>query len=355
MKIDRLEEAWKRDVDHVLSEPLPWQDLAGQRILVSGAGGFLGGYVARTLLWLNHTGRLSAPITVVAACRNSNIAAKRFERWRDDPHFELLEWDLNSIAVPPVGDVNTIVHAASQASPVYYDTDPVGTMLPNTVGTAALLEVLRHSTNPKAFLFVSSSEVYGSVKAASGLRETDCGTSDPATVRACYSEAKRLGETCCVAYHHQYGLQTYIVRPFHTYGPGVRPDDGRVFADFAFSVMRNESIRMNSTGDAVRAFCYASDAISGFMTVLLKGKCATPYNVANPSAAMSISQLAEMLVGLYPEKSLRVQRNDPNDSTPYVASTFNRLVPDTGRLEALGWSPKIAPKEGFTRMIEASR
>jgi dTDP-glucose 4,6-dehydratase len=101
-------------------------------------------------------------------------------------------------------------------------------------------------------------------------------------------------------------MPTYIVRPFHTYGPGLQENDGRVFADFVFDIVRGQDIKMKSDGSARRAFCYVTDAIIGFFTVLLKGEIATPYNVANPAAELSVRNLADLLVSLFPEKCLRV-------------------------------------------------
>jgi dTDP-glucose 4,6-dehydratase len=174
-------------------------------------------------------------------------------------------------------------------------------------------------------------------------------------VRACYAESKRMGETMCVAWHQQYGIPAHIVRPFHTYGPGLTQNDGRVFADFAFNVVRGENIVMNSDGSARRAFCYASDAAAGFFAALLKGAPGQPYNVANPAGELSVMALAELLVGLFPEKGLQVERRVPADAKSYLQSTYNRLVPDVSRLEALGWKPEIDPARGFRRMIEAYR
>jgi dTDP-glucose 4,6-dehydratase len=269
------------------------------------------------------------------------------------PDFSCLQWDLNTLGVPEVGDVDYIIHAASQASPRFYGEDPVGTLLPNTVGTAALLEVLRRAKDPKGFLFVSSSEVYGSVVANATLDESSYGRVDPATVRACYAESKRMGETMCLAWNKQYEIPTHIVRPFHTYGPGLQANDGRVFADFVFNVLRNEDIVLNSDGSARRAFCYASDAVAGFLTVLLKGTPTLPYNVANATAELSVMELAEMLVALYPERGLKVSLRVPHQDSGYIASTFSRLIPDVSRLNSLGWEAKIDPESGFKRMIEA--
>ena len=349
-----MRETWAQDIAAVAARELPWQQLSGQRVLVTGAGGFLGGYLARTLAALHGLGKVERPVQVVAMVRDATRARERFADFADRADFELLEWDLNRIAVPDIRGCNYVLHAASQASPRFYATDPIGTAMPNAVGTAALLQALQQSPDPRGLMYVSSSEVYGAVPGDVSLPETHYGTLDPATVRACYAESKRIGETLCVAWHQQHRIPTFIVRPFHTYGPGLQADDGRVFADFVFNVVRGENIVMMSDGSARRAFCYASDAIAGFFSVLLKGTPALPYNVANPAGELSVMELAELMVGLYPEKRLVVERRAASNAN-YLASTFSRLVPDVGRLESLGWRAEVSPAQGFRRMIEAYR
>lgn len=341
------------DIGAIVGRSLDWGRLSNCRVVVTGGGGFIGSYLVRTLLQLHSLGKVARPVRVVAVVRDLDRARERFADVPDNGCLELLRWDLNTIAVPDLGDVDYILHAASQASPRHYGTDPVGTLVPNTVGTLALLEALRRAPSPRGLLFVSSSEVYGSVTTDNPLDELSYGMVDPASVRACYAESKRLGETACVAWHHQYKLPTYIVRPFHTYGPGLIAEDGRVFADFAFSVVRHQNIVMNSDGSARRAFCYVSDAIAGFFTVLLSGNAAQPYNVANPEGELSVMELADLVVGLFPERHLQVERRFTKQEARYMPSTYSRLVPDVARLRDLGWQAEVSPREGFKRMIEA--
>ncbi|WP_416545695.1 NAD-dependent epimerase/dehydratase family protein [Limnohabitans sp. DCL3] len=353
MSSSELQRVWVEDTAAVLTRELPWQKLSGLTIAVTGAGGFLGGYLVRVLLGLHGAGLVECPVRVLALVRDVERGRERLGVFADSPNLELRTWNLNDIAVPDLGNCHYVLHAASQASPRFYGTDPVGTLMPNAVGTASLLQALQRCPDPRGLLFVSSSEVYGQVGGDRTLAETDYGHIDPASVRACYAESKRLGETLCVAWYQQYGLPTYIVRPFHTYGPGLLADDGRVFADFTYNVIRGENIVMMSDGSARRAFCYASDAIAGFFTVLLSGQPATPYNVANPAGELSVMELAELLVSLYPDKGLQVERRLPPEDRNYLSSTFSRLIPDVQRLSGLGWSARVTPQQGFRRMIEA--
>lgn len=343
----------EEDIELILGRNLPWERLSGAQVVVTGAAGFLGGYLTRTLLKLHMIGKVSRPIRVIAIVRDRRRAYSLYSDLLSSPYFELFDWDFNNLAVPELGSVQFILHAASQASPKFYGRDPVGTILPNTVGTAALLEVLRRSPDPQGFLFISSGEVYGGLAGEAALSETDYGIVDPTGYRACYAESKRMGEAMCVAWLHQYAIPAYIVRPFHTYGPGLKVDDGRVFADFVFNIVRSEDIAMESDGMARRAFCYVTDAIAGFFTVLLKGKAGVPYNVSNPSGEMSVVELGELLCNIFPEKQLKLKRSYKQSRPGYIESACNRLVPDVSRLEALGWKADISPAKGFKRMIEA--
>jgi dTDP-glucose 4,6-dehydratase len=340
------------DIAEIQGSDLPWRALSGCRVAVTGASGFIGSYFARTLLELHPAGLVNAPVEVLAVVRNQRHGEAVFADQWDNENFHLVEWDLRTLGVPELGDVHYVLHAASQASPIYYERDPVGTMLPNTIGTAALLEALRRSHNPRGLLFVSSGEVNGAVESEL-IGESDYGVLDPTTLRACYSEGKRAAETLCVAWTHQHDLPTYIARLGHTYGPGLSAEDGRVFADFAYNVARGENIVMKSDGSARRGYCYVSDAVAGLFTVLLKGAAATPYNISNPrTGELSVLELAELLTAMYPEKHLSVDRTAREDEH-YLPSPYSRIVLDTAELERLGWQPHIEPGVGFRRMIDA--
>jgi nucleoside-diphosphate-sugar epimerase len=289
-----------------------------------------------------------ANIKVIGVVRNLKNAKKRFGNHIHRNDFLLINHDINS-ELKINNNIDFIIHAASQASPKYYGIDPVGTFAANTIGTYNLLN-LAIKKQIKKFLYFSSSEVYGSVYNQESISENDFGIIDPTNVRSCYSESKRMGETMCISFAHQFNLPVSIVRPFHTYGPGLSLDDGRVFADFVSNIVRNENIIMNSDGNAIRSFCYLADATKGFFTVLLKGENATAYNVGNPSGETSIKDLAQLLVGLFPERNLQVEINLQKGEN-YIKSTFNKLSPEIEKIKLLGWKPTTSISEGFKRTI----
>lgn len=335
------------DIRNVLDTDLPWDRFAGKNVLVTGAAGFLPAYFVETLLALKDRG--SAPKGVVGLVRNRGKAEARFKHHRAREDFTLVESDLSG-PLPESGAFDYVIHAASQASPRYYLTDPVGTLTPNVIGTYNLLEKARRD-GTEGFLFLSSGEVYGQPTGPGLIAETDYGHMEPASVRSCYGESKRMGETMCVSAHHQYSVPTYIGRPFHTYGPGLAADDGRVFADFVADIVAGRNLTIKGDGTARRAFCYASDAIIGLFTIMLKGQPARPYNVGNDTACVSIRELAEILVDAFPERALEVILDSSKASATYAKSPIASNCPNVSALRRLGWKPRVDIAEGFRRTV----
>ena len=336
------------DVVRILDADLPWGDLDGKVILISGANGFLATYLIEAMLGMRAALGVG-PARMIGIVRTRANAEARFAHHagRDDLLFIEASVEDN-FAVD--GPVDFIVHAASPASSRFYLTDPVGVMKANLDGTRNLLDLARCKNS--RFLFVSSGEVYGQTERVP-TGEADYGFLEPATVRSCYGESKRAGETMCVCWGHQYGLQVSIVRPFHTYGPGLALDDGRVFADFVADIVAGRDIVVRGDGLATRAFCYVTDAIAGFLTILLKGETATPYNIGNQDAEISMKDLAETLVGLFPAKGLKVAFDTSERTSAYAVSPIARNAPDITRARKLGWSPTTTIPEGFARMVKS--
>ncbi|MEI6415649.1 MAG: NAD-dependent epimerase/dehydratase family protein, partial [Pseudomonadota bacterium] len=305
--------------------------------------------MVETLLYLNET-RHSVATQVIGLVRNIDKARSRFAAYQNRSDLQFIVQDV-SMPLAIDARMDYIVHAASQASPKFFGSDPIGTLSANVLGTHHLL-CLAQEHQVKGFLYFSSSEVYGQVDRVP-IDELNYGYLDPTDVRSCYAESKRMGETMCVAYAHQACISTKIVRPFHTYGPGMSLNDGRVFADFVADIVGNRHIVMKSDGSATRSFCYLADAVTGFFTVLLRGKIGQAYNIGNAEGEMRIIDLAKMLVVLFPEKKLSVIRDEHIVTTGYLQSKITRHCPDISKVQQIGWQPTTSPTVGFTRTIRS--
>lgn len=343
------------DLSRIAGAPLPWDALAGRTVVVSGAGGFLAAALVEALL-----GAAAGPapgLKIIGLVRDPAKAAARFSPDAARRGLALVAQDLARPLSPAAAATaaDFIVHAASHATPSRFGPDPVGTLLPNVEGTRGLLDLARER-GTRGFLFVSTSEVYGRVPpAAQPIKESTVGgLLDPLHVRSCYAESKRMGETMCAAWTHQFGVPARVVRPFHVYGPGMPLRDGRVFSDFVADVVERRPLVMKSDGSAVRSYCYLADAVAGMLAALLRGAPGEAYNVGHPGAVASVGELADRLVALFPDRGLTVQRAPaPDAPTGYLPSPIARSVPDVAKLSALGWAPVHGIEAGFRRTVEA--
>lgn len=339
----------KEDIDTLASFDLPWNRLANRTVLVTGGGGFLASYLVKTLLRANVINSLK--LNVIVITRSEPERLFRLIPYLNYDNLRIFSYDVNSSLPVEFPKIDFIIHSASQASPKFFGTDPVGTLKTNSVGTMHLLD---HAVKfgVEKFLFFSSGEAYGQqFDPNQEISELDYGYLDSTNVRSCYAESKRMGEMMCVSWTHQYGLNTSIVRPFHTYGPGINLNDGRVFADLVADAVANRDLVVKSDGLACRPFCYISDATRGFLTVLLKGESGQAYNIANPKAEVSIKQLAETISSLFPERKLRVRYETLINNNEYLKSPITRQIPNIEKAESLGWSPIIDINTGFKRTV----
>jgi nucleoside-diphosphate-sugar epimerase len=339
------------DLERIVSSDIDWTKFENKNVLITGANGFLPAYMVETLLYLMHA-NIIKQVKVIALVRNSEKATKRFAHLLQNKHLQFLVQDVCSL-IQIDEPIHYIIHAASQASPKYYGIDPIGTLRANVFGTGHLLQLAREKGVEK-FLYFSSSEIYGQLSADKiPTKESDYGVIDPINIRSCYAESKRMGENMCISWSHQYQIPVNIVRPFHTYGPGMSLDDGRVYADFISDIVHSRDIVMKSDGSAIRAFCYIADAAIAFFTVLLKGENKNAYNVGNPDCEYTILELAKKIVNLFPAKKLSVITQTKREDVGYINSVVSKIAPDIKKIQHLGWAPIISVEEGFYRTIKS--
>jgi UDP-glucuronate decarboxylase len=334
------------DLESLLDYPLKWKELKKLKILITGGNGFLASFLAKSLLAASE--RYNLGIEVIAIVRNKH-KVDRLTDWLDFKGLTVFEHDLSTELPKDFPSANWIIHASSKASPKFYGSDPMGTLMPNSFGTLNLLKKAVKDETSK-FLFISSSEVYGQLGIP--LTEDVFGSIDPMDIRATYAESKRMGELLTNVFSHQESIDCYVARPFHTYGPGVYLDDGRVFSDFVSNVVSNEPISLNSDGKASRPFCYITDAILAFLVILMDGKSGEAYNVSNPDGNISIIDLAHMISRLIQGRHVEVKQN-LNIDEDYIPSPIVKQDPRIEKILELGWKPSITLEEGFTRMIQS--
>ncbi len=340
----------EEDVKLISKADLPWQDLKNSTILISGANGMLPAYLVDSLIYVSNKKNLN--IKIIAIVRNKLKAKERFKIYKNSKNLKIIEQDIcHEISFKE--KIDYIVHAASQASPIFYRTDPVGTMLPNVLGTYHLLELAKKN-KIKGFLFFSSGEVYGEItKESTPTKENMYAYFDHLNFRSCYGQSKKIGETLCAVYTYQFNIPTKIVRPYHVYGPGMKLNDGRLFSDFVADIVQKRDITVWSEGNAIRSFCYISDATVGFLSVLLKGNSSEAYNIGNPEATISVLELANRLIALFPKRNIKINKKTRPKSSVYASSNIEISYPDITKAMELGWRPNISIEEGFKRTVRS--
>lgn len=339
-----MNKVFKEDLEAIIGEDIAWEKLKGKRVLIAGASGMIGTYMLQTLTMLND--RFSYGIRVLAMLRN---ASKLPQEVRERKDVEVIVHDVTE-KLCIEGNVDYVIHAASPASPLIMQNQPVETIAANTLGTFNTLR-LAEEKKAEGYLFISSREVYGQPEEGQEFFFEDTyGFVDQLNPRSCYSEGKKAAETMCVCFHEEYGLNTKIARLAHTYGPGMSIYDGRVQADFLKNVFHNEDIVLKSEGTAVRTYTYIGDAVAALYRILLSSP-EMVYNIGNEAGKVSIRELAEIMVDIYPERGLKLVFDIPEGGTKGTAP-YTLGILSSEKLRRIGWSPRYSVKDGFKRTLE---
>ncbi len=302
-----------------------------QRILVTGAAGFLGSHLTDALLGEGHT--------VIGVDNLSTGNRANLSHLREEPRFQLVETD---ICKPfDVGRVDYVFNFASPASPVDYDRLGPETLLVGSAGTVNTLEIAKKYQ--AGFLHASTSECYGDPEVHPQV-ETYWGNVNPIGPRSVYDEAKRFSEATIMAYHRYYGVDTHMVRIFNTYGPRLQANDGRVISNFMMQALRGEPLTIYGDGSQTRSFCFVSDLIEGIVR-LSRSEEHLPVNIGNP-VEWTILECAHEVLAVTGSKSEIVSRPLPQDDP-------KQRQPDITKARSLlGWEPKVKLREGLERSLD---
>ncbi|WP_327033503.1 NAD-dependent epimerase/dehydratase family protein [Micromonospora ureilytica] len=313
---------------------------SGHRVLVTGGAGFVPSHLVDALI--------ARGCTVVALDNFVTGSKENVAHLLDRPTFTLVEADISDglpTHHPALAErFDAILHMASPASPTDFAQLPVEILRVGSVGTLHLLE--RAAADGARFLMASTSEAYGDPK-EHPQRETYWGNVNPIGVRSVYDEAKRFSEAATMAYHRYRGLDAAVVRIFNTYGPRMRPDDGRAIPTFISQALRGEPITVHGTGNQTRSICFVEDLVRGIL-LLLDSTETGPVNCGTEHE-LTMRQLAELIVSL----------SDSTSKVTYVTRSSDdpeMRRPDlTLARELLGYEPSVAPEDGLRRTIEYFR
>ena len=309
--------------------------MTAQRILVTGGAGFIGSHLSRRLLGLGHE--------VLVVDNFYSSSRSNITDLLTDPRFELLRHD---VTFPLYVEVDQIYHLACPASPIFYQRDPVQTTKTSVHGSINMLGLAKRTKAP--ILLASTSEVYGDPQ-IHPQSEAYWGHVNPIGPRSCYDEGKRCAETLFFDYRRQHEMPIKVARIFNTYGPAMRPDDGRVVSTFIVQALRGEPLTVFGDGSQTRSFCYVDDIVEGLILIMNTPHEVTgPINLGNPSE-YTMLELATKVLGLVGEKGRIEHRPLPEDDPI-------RRRPDITLAElALGWKPMVDIDDGLARTVEHFR
>jgi dTDP-glucose 4,6-dehydratase len=305
------------------------------RVVVTGGAGFLGSHLCDALL---ARGDEVVAIDNLVTGNPDNLAASL-----GNERFELMHHDVSTFIHVP-GPVDAIMHLASPASPKDYLELPIQTLKVGSLGTHNALGLAKDKG--ARFFLASTSEVYGDPQVHPQV-ESYWGHVNPIGPRGVYDEAKRFAEAMTMAYHRYHGVDVRIVRIFNTYGPRMRPNDGRVVSNFLTQALQGKPITIYGDGAQTRSFCFVDDEIRGFLA-LLDSDHVGPVNIGNPNE-FTVGALAMMVKDILQSPSEIVYEplpvDDPAQRRPDISLAR----------ELLGWEPTVQLREGLTRTAEWMR
>lgn len=342
-----MKDVLEEDFDKITKRDISWDALRNSSFVITGATGLIGSLIVKYLLYANRTMNFGA--NIYAVVRNVEKADKIFAEEKTDALTYVVA-DLTKEKVNCEGDCDYIVHAAAVTASKVMVSDPVGTICTSIDGTEKMLQ-LAVEKKAKAFIYISSMEIYGQPTVGGKTAEKDLGYVDIENVRSCYPEGKRMCECLCTAYAAQYGVNVISARLAQTFGAGILPTENRVFAQFARSVMRGENIVLHTTGESEGNYVYTADAIAAIMTLLVKGKAGEAYNIANEDSHITIRNMAELVAREIAGEKIQVVIDIPEGSVSLGYAPPVKMWLDASKMRELGWKPEIGLVEAYKRMI----
>ena len=342
-------EIYLNDIDMVLNtKSIDYKKLKNKTVLVTGATGIIGSLIVNTLLMANKKKKLNCK--VIAMVRNIEKANKMYEeQLKEDLSLNFLVGDVKK-KIECSESVDYVVHAASETSSKMFVNDPLEIIDTILMGTRNVLDLAKEKKASKT-IFLSTMEVYGRPETDEKIDEKHSTNLMTCEVRDCYPISKRTAENLCFCYSKVNDIKIDVLRLTQTFGPGVRYDDGRVFAEFARCAIEGRDIILHTKGETKRSYLYLADAVSAILTVLTNEKSNEVYNVANEDTYCSIYEMANLVAKGH---NIKV-KIELDDIEKYGFSKTLHLNLDTSKLQQLGWKPTTNLEEMFDNLIKTMK
>lgn len=328
--------------------------LRGSAILVTGAGGYIGSMLIKSLTAVSESKSLK--LRIIGLARTKTVQTCDYKR------VEMYYGDIRE-KINIAGDIDYIIHCASVTNSRTMKDQPVRTFLTSVEGTKNILD-MAYEKRVRSMVYISSMEAYGTHASnpyntieskdaiSDDVTEDMMGFIDLKNPRSSYPEGKRAAEFLCNAYYAEYGVPVRIARLAQTFGQGVSVEDNRVFAQFAKSVLEGTDIILHTDGSSEGNYCHILDTVSGILIILLRGKNGETYNVVNEALHMTIRSMAEYVAKEVGKEKINVITRIPENPNEYGYAAHTKIRLSSKKLRALGWSPEFSMKDMYEHMME---
>ena len=340
----------REDLEGIVADTcIEWEKYKNASFYITGATGLVGSLLVKALVYANEAKDLNVKILILA--RSLEKVADVFGENYEAKGIQVVLGDIRT----PVSldeDVDYIIHAASVTASKYMVTNPVETLMTSIEGTRNVLELAKEK-RAKGMVYLSSMEVYGRVEESMNpVSEDKLGYIDILNVRSSYSEGKRVCECLCASYSQEYNVPVKIARLAQTFGAGVAKSEGRIFAQFAKSVLSRADIVLHTKGESCGNYCYTADCVSAMLCLLTKGTNGEAYTVVNEETNIQIKDMAQKVATELANDEIKVIYDIPESSLQYGYAPDTKMKLLGGKMCALGWNPKVGLMDMYRRMMK---
>ena len=338
----------KSDLEYITSVSfVDWEKFRGASVFITGGTGLIGSWLVNSFIYANMKFELCMSLCLLV--RDVEKAKKMFCHQIKEAFCNVIFIEDDVKSFDSIIECDYVIHAANPTASDFFVEHPVETIKTAVCGTMNLLEAVKTSSI-KGFIFLSSMEVYGHPNTDEKIEEGYPCNLDLSSSRSSYPESKRLCESLCVSYCNEFNIPIRIIRLTQTFGPGVKYNDQRVFAQFARSVIENRNIILATKGQTKRSYLYTADAVTAILTVLLNGNNGEAYNAANEETYCSIFDMAKLVVDRISGNKISIEVHTDGEQL-FKYAPFLCMNLDTKKLRMIGWQATSGLVKAYKNMI----